>query len=74
MQYQDELDTFVQLRYFPVKFTVEYLSSLPIEVFNDAAKDGVLNGAAHIQFPGLGHLQKEKKGFEWVPVNFTQMH
>ena len=43
-------------------------------VFNDAAKDGVLIGAAHIQFPGLGHLQKEKKGFEWVPVNFTQMH
>ncbi len=43
-------------------------------VFNEAAKDGVLIGAAHIQFPGLGHLQKDKKGFEWVPVNFTQMH
>jgi glyoxylase-like metal-dependent hydrolase (beta-lactamase superfamily II) len=43
-------------------------------VFNEAARDGVLIGAAHIQFPGLGHLRKDKKGFEWVPVNFTQMH
>lgn len=43
-------------------------------VFNEAAKEGLLIAAAHIQFPGLGHLQKEKKGFEWVPVNFTQMH
>ena len=43
-------------------------------VFNEAARDGVLIGAAHIQFPGLGHLLKDKKGFQWVPVNYTQMH
>lgn len=43
-------------------------------VFNEAAKEGLLVAAAHIQFPGIGHLQKDKKGFEWVPVNFTQMH
>jgi len=44
------------------------------KVFNEVAKQGGLIAGAHLQFPGLGHLQKDKKGFEWVPVNFTQMH
>jgi glyoxylase-like metal-dependent hydrolase (beta-lactamase superfamily II) len=44
------------------------------KVFKEAAKDGALVGASHIQFPGLGHLRKDGKGFEWLPVNYTQMH
>lgn len=44
------------------------------KVFTEAAKDGVLVGGAHIQFPGLGHLRKQAKGYEWIPINFTQMH
>ena len=43
------------------------------KVFTEVAKEGALVGAAHLQFPGLGHLLKEKKSYEWVPVNYTQM-
>jgi len=44
------------------------------KVFTQAAKDGVLVGAAHIQFPGLGYLKKDGKSYDWIPVNYTQMH
>ncbi|MFC5550579.1 MBL fold metallo-hydrolase [Massilia aerilata] len=43
------------------------------KVFDDAAKNGWLIGGAHLQFPGLGHLQTQGKGYRWVPVNYTQM-
>ncbi len=43
------------------------------KAFDAAAKEGALVGAAHIQFPGLGHLRKEGKSYQWVPVNYTQM-
>jgi glyoxylase-like metal-dependent hydrolase (beta-lactamase superfamily II) len=43
------------------------------KVFDDAARNGYLIGGAHLQFPGLGHLQTQGKGYRWVPVNFTQM-
>jgi glyoxylase-like metal-dependent hydrolase (beta-lactamase superfamily II) len=41
--------------------------------FAAAAKGGYLIGGAHLQFPGIGHLRAEGKGYRWVPVNFTQM-
>jgi glyoxylase-like metal-dependent hydrolase (beta-lactamase superfamily II) len=41
--------------------------------FDAAAKGGYLIGGAHLQFPGVGHLKAEGKGYRWVPVNFTQM-
>jgi glyoxylase-like metal-dependent hydrolase (beta-lactamase superfamily II) len=44
------------------------------KIFTEAAKEGALVAAAHIQFPGLGHLKKTGKTYEWIPVNFTQMH
>jgi glyoxylase-like metal-dependent hydrolase (beta-lactamase superfamily II) len=43
------------------------------KVFDDAAKNGYLVGGAHLQFPGLGRLQTQGKGYRWVPVNYTQM-
>ncbi len=43
------------------------------KVFDDAARNGWLVGGAHLQFPGLGHLQAQGKGYRWVPVNYTQM-
>jgi glyoxylase-like metal-dependent hydrolase (beta-lactamase superfamily II) len=43
------------------------------KVFDEAAKNGWLVGGAHLQFPGLGHLQTHGKGYRWVPVNYTQM-
>ena len=42
------------------------------KVFSQAAKNGDLIGASHIQFPGLGHLRAVGKKYQWVPVNFTQ--
>jgi glyoxylase-like metal-dependent hydrolase (beta-lactamase superfamily II) len=41
--------------------------------FDAAAKGGYLVGGAHLQFPGLGHLRAEGKGYRWIPVNYTQM-
>ena len=36
-----------------------------------AAKDGYLVGAAHLPFPGLGHLRSDGKGYAFVPVDYT---
>ena len=44
-----------------------------IKVFNKVARERTLIGAAHIQFPGVGHLRATGKSYQWVPVNFTQM-
>ena len=44
-----------------------------LSVFSAAAKEGAIVGASHIQFPGLGHLKSNGKGYQWVPVNYTQM-
>lgn len=41
--------------------------------FDAAAKGGYLIGGAHLQFPGMGHLRTEGKGYSFVPVNYTQV-
>ncbi|HEV7813997.1 MAG TPA: MBL fold metallo-hydrolase [Janthinobacterium sp.] len=41
--------------------------------FADAAKQGYLVGAAHLPFPGLGHIRTSGKAYQWLPVNYTQM-
>ena len=41
------------------------------KAFAAAAREGYLVGAAHVSFPGLGHLRKAGKGYEWQPVNYT---
>ncbi len=43
------------------------------KLFDAAAKEGALIGGAHLQFPGLGYLRKEGKGYRFIPVNYTQM-
>ena len=40
-------------------------------VFGLAAKDDALVGAAHLQFPGMGHLRAAGKSWQWVPVNYS---
>jgi glyoxylase-like metal-dependent hydrolase (beta-lactamase superfamily II) len=42
-------------------------------VFTDAAKSGVLVGASHMPFPGVGHLMRTGKSYQWVPANYTQL-
>lgn len=43
------------------------------KAFDAAAKGGYLIGGAHLQFPGLGHLAIQGKGYRYIPVNYTQM-
>lgn len=43
-------------------------------IFADAAAKGTLIGAAHISFPGLGHIRAEGKGYVWVPVNYAPIY
>ena len=38
--------------------------------YAEAAKGGELIGAAHLSFPGLGHLRAEGKGYRFVPVDY----
>jgi glyoxylase-like metal-dependent hydrolase (beta-lactamase superfamily II) len=39
--------------------------------FAEAAKGGYLFGAAHLPFPGIGHLRTHGKGYEFYPVNYS---
>jgi glyoxylase-like metal-dependent hydrolase (beta-lactamase superfamily II) len=39
--------------------------------YADAVKGGYWVGAAHIAFPGLGHVRTSGKAYEWVPANYT---
>ena len=43
------------------------------QAFDAAARAGYLVGAAHLQFPGIGHLVKQSKGYDFIPANYTQM-
>jgi len=39
--------------------------------YADAAKAGYWVAAAHLSFPGIGHLRKDGKGYVFVPVNYS---
>ncbi|GGY65740.1 MBL fold metallo-hydrolase [Pseudoduganella albidiflava] len=39
--------------------------------FANAAKGGYLIGAAHLPFPGVGHLRSNGKGYQFVPVTYS---
>jgi glyoxylase-like metal-dependent hydrolase (beta-lactamase superfamily II) len=41
------------------------------EVFGMLASEGAFVGAAHLQFPALGHLRSTGKSWQWVPVNYS---
>jgi len=41
------------------------------KAFADAAKNGFWVGAAHLPFPGLGHLKSAGKGYTFIPVNYS---
>ena len=38
--------------------------------YAEAAKQGYWVAAAHLSFPGIGHLRSEGKGYSFVPVNY----
>ncbi len=41
------------------------------KVFAQAAKDGALIAASHLQFPGIGHLRANGAGWTFVPLNYV---
>jgi len=43
------------------------------KAFADAAKNGYWVGSAHLPFPGIGHLRVDGKGYQFVPVNYSQI-
>ena len=38
-----------------------------------AAESGWLVGAAHLPFPGLGHVSINGQGFTWTPVEYAPL-
>lgn len=40
-------------------------------VLKHVAQNGDWVAAAHIAFPGLGHVKTDGKGYRWVPVNYS---
>ena len=44
------------------------------KAFATAARDGCWIGAAHLAFPGLGHVRAEGKAYAFVPANYAQLH
>lgn len=39
-------------------------------LLQQAANAHTLVGAAHIAFPGLGHIRKAGQGYDWLPLNY----
>ncbi len=39
--------------------------------YAEAARAGYLVAAAHLSFPGIGHLRKEGKAYVFVPLNYS---
>jgi glyoxylase-like metal-dependent hydrolase (beta-lactamase superfamily II) len=44
------------------------------KIFNEAVKDKSLVAAAHLPFPGLGHLTANGKGYSWIPLNYGRIN
>jgi len=40
-------------------------------VFSEAAKSGIWIAAAHISFPGFGHIALQNGKYVWVPANYS---
>lgn len=41
------------------------------KAFDEAAKQGYWIAAPHLSFPGIGHVKKDGKGYQWVPANYS---
>ncbi|MBO9529714.1 MAG: MBL fold metallo-hydrolase, partial [Acinetobacter oleivorans] len=39
-------------------------------IFEQAYKHQWWVGAAHIAFPGIGHIGKDSKGYQWIPAQY----
>lgn len=55
-----------------IDFDVEFAGAeaARTKAFDDAAKQGYWVAAPHLSFPGIGHVRKEGKGYQWMPINY----
>ena len=59
-----------------VQATVKYDTGAPAAratrtaLLERAAREHLLIGAAHVAFPGLGHVRKAGAGYAWLPLNY----
>lgn len=44
-----------------------------ISLFKSAASKGQLVAATHLQFPSVGYINTDAKGFRWVPMNYQRL-
>lgn len=44
-----------------------------MDLFQHAAQRKQLVGATHLQFPSLGYINAEAKGYRWVPINYQRL-
>jgi glyoxylase-like metal-dependent hydrolase (beta-lactamase superfamily II) len=63
---------------FPAPFVTIQFDSDPkaartqrLKAFAEAAKQGDLIGAAHLPFPGVGHIRAEGRGYGYYPANYS---
>jgi glyoxylase-like metal-dependent hydrolase (beta-lactamase superfamily II) len=40
-------------------------------VLAEAAQQGYLVGGAHLSFPGIGHVRRERGGYLWIPAPYS---
>jgi glyoxylase-like metal-dependent hydrolase (beta-lactamase superfamily II) len=40
------------------------------KIFKEVSKEGYLLGAAHLPFPGIGHVIAEKSGYRYLPIPY----
>jgi len=43
------------------------------KAYAEAAKEGYLVAAAHLPFPGIGHIRAEGRGYVWIPIDYQQI-
>ncbi|WP_445143385.1 MBL fold metallo-hydrolase [Dyella sp. Tek66A03] len=57
-----------------IKYDVDQASAAAARqrALAEAASQGYWVAAAHISFPGLGHVRREGQGYAWVPANYTR--
>lgn len=41
------------------------------KAFSDAATKGFWVAAAHVAFPGIGHIRSQFRGYAWIPANYS---
>jgi glyoxylase-like metal-dependent hydrolase (beta-lactamase superfamily II) len=53
---------------------VQLAEKARLQLLADADAHGYIIAAAHVSFPGLGHIRKQGNGYQWIPVSYSEIH